>query len=90
MQTLQANQFIYPFDWSTWSLQLGRERVFSSLFFQSADLSLIQKAMTTVMRAERFNQGLHPRLVREGYFHAMLQRLHQLYQQQTDPQLSLD
>lgn len=89
IQTLQTNQFIYPFDWSTWSLQFGRERVFSSLFFQDADLAQIQKAMTTVARAERFSQGIYPRLVREGYFYAMLRRLRLLYEKQDDPQLAV-
>ncbi len=72
---LTNNGFIYPFDWNTWLIAEGHGRVFSHTILLDADLPLLRKVMTATVRADRYQSGLHARLVRNGFFRVFLEQL---------------
>jgi len=81
LQTLFETGFLMVFDWHEW---LDRNEVFKDLDkdvheeIKTADLETLRKLMTSYVRGDRFNEGLLERIVADGKFHCILQRLQEI------------
>ena len=71
---LYAEGFIMPFDWVAWQNEAARYLDDPSLL-ESADLSTLQKLLTTYVRADRFSNGYLAEMIARGQVVAVLRRL---------------
>ncbi|MEO8541199.1 MAG: DUF6508 domain-containing protein, partial [bacterium] len=65
------------FNWNAWSVT-ARSYVDEPGLLEAADLSTIQKLITTHVRANRFIEGHLAAVIENGHFAAILVRLHEI------------
>lgn len=75
------NNWVVPFDWGNWK-DSEEGRHFQTVdALQEADTEILQKILTTIIRQDRFVEGLMLDLLEQGYVTAILRKLKQIYEQ---------
>jgi hypothetical protein len=76
-EAVNANGFVFPFDWSAW--QDEAERYYENPeLLRTADVQELRKLITLHVRKDRFCDGHLPHMVQCGHITAILQRLREL------------
>ena len=73
--------WVVPFDWVSWKDSEEGQHFQSVNAFQEADTEILRKILTTIIRQDRFVEGLMLDLLKEGYITAILRRLKQIHEQ---------
>jgi O-acetyl-ADP-ribose deacetylase (regulator of RNase III) len=77
IEILDSEEFIIPFDWSTWQNEAAKF-VEQPKLLESAELTILQKLLTTHIRKERFHSGHLAAMIDNGHILAILKRLKQI------------
>ncbi len=77
IEILYSEEFIIPFDWSTWQNEAAKI-VEQPKLLESAELTILQKLLTTHIRKERFHSGHLAAMIDNGHLLAILKRLKQI------------
>jgi O-acetyl-ADP-ribose deacetylase len=80
IDALYAENFIIPFDWTSWRQEANRFVTYPELI-NLADISTIQKLLTSHVRQERFCSSYLANLIDNGHFLTILQRRQAIYQE---------
>lgn len=80
---LYEENMILDFDWPQWGSQANKYFNDSSLL-QKADIKTIQKLFTTIIRADRFTEGLLGDMISKGVVLNLLARLEQIREEIRD------
>ena len=78
---LYQEGFVYGFDWGSWLNKVGEEYVRNKDNIRSADILTIQRMLTAIVRADRFNDGLLMTMIDDGIIVAILRRLEEIRKQ---------
>jgi len=77
IEILDSEEFVTPFDWSNWQNEAAKF-VEQPKLLESAELTILQKLLTTHIRKERFHSGHLAAMIDNGHILAILQRLKQI------------
>jgi hypothetical protein len=77
VKTLYSEGFIVPFDWPAWQEE-AKQYLDNPTLLDEADLSTVQKLLTTHVRKDRFVGGHLAAMLDNGHIHAILKRLEAL------------
>jgi len=77
IQILYSEKFITSFGWTAWQKEAAKF-VEQPKLLESAELSTLQKLLTTHVRKERFCSGHLARMINNGHILAILKRLNQI------------
>jgi O-acetyl-ADP-ribose deacetylase (regulator of RNase III) len=77
IEILSSEEFVTPFDWSTWQNEAAKF-VEQPKLLESAELTILQKLLTTHIRKERFHSGHLAAMIDNGHILAILKRLKQI------------
>ena len=82
-KSLYDENMIKMFDWSKWSVE-AKKYINDQTLLKNIDLSTIQKLFTTIIRADRFNEGLLDDMIENGTILNLLVRLEQIREEIID------
>ena len=82
-KSLYDENMIKMFDWSKWGSE-AKKYLNDPLKLEKADLPTIQKLFTTIIRADRFNEGLLADMIENGTILNLLVRLEQIREEIID------
>ena len=82
-KSLYDEHMIKMFDWSKWGSE-AKKYFNDPLKLEKADLPTIQKLFTTIIRADRFNEGLLGDMIENGTILNLLLRLEQIRKEIVD------
>ncbi len=77
IEILYSEEFVTPFDWSIWQDEAAKF-VEQPKLLESAELTILQKLLTTHIRKERFHSGHLAAMIDNGHIFAILKRLQQI------------
>ncbi len=77
IEILDSEEFVTPFDWSNWQNEAAKF-VEQPKLLESAELTILQKLLTTHIRKERFHSGHLAAMIDNGHILAILKRLKQI------------
>lgn len=86
IEILYSEELIIPFDWLAWRDEAGKFFRQPELL-ESADLTTLQKLLTTHARQERFFDGHFVAMIKNGHIVAILKRLKQIRLEMESSQL---
>jgi ADP-ribosyl-[dinitrogen reductase] hydrolase len=82
-KSLYNENMIKMFDWSKWGSE-AKKYINDPLKLEKADLPTIQKLFTTIIRADRFSEGLLGDMIDDGVILNLLVRLEQIREEIVD------
>jgi hypothetical protein len=82
-KSLYDENMIKMFNWSKWGSE-AKKYINDPLKLEKADLPTIQKLFTTIIRADRFSEGLLGDMIDEGVILNLLIRLEQIREEIVD------
>ena len=82
-KSLYEENMIKMFDWSKWSSE-AKKYFYDPIKLKKADLPTIQKLFTTIIRADRFHEGLLGDMIDDGVILNLLVRLEQIREEIVD------